>query len=170
VLRGSVTNAASFPANDLSYAWTQVSGKTVTLTGVNSPSATFIAPSATPSAIATLSFNLTVHSTAQTSEGAGTVPVTVDPSIKDQVTITSYTWTNQQGGTLTASAESNVVDGSATLSLFFNDPSLPTGAQTMTSSGGGKFTFNKRSTKKPVNGITVNSNLGGTSTKSTTTS
>lgn len=58
-------------------------------------------------------------------------------------------------------AHSNVVDGTARLSLRLNNPNAGA-AIVMTSAGDGKYTYNARSTKQPSNGVTVNSNLGGT--------
>lgn len=92
------------------------------------------------------------------------ITVATDNSIKDVVTINSYTWTTTQGGTLSVTASTNyVVDGVATsLSLFLN-PSQT--ALTMNYNGNGVFSFSQRSTKKPAGGVTVKSKLGGQDTK-----
>jgi hypothetical protein len=62
-LDGSQSVAANVPAGSVSYAWTQLSGPTVTLTGATTATATFTAPGAPTIAIgstASLSFKLTV--------------------------------------------------------------------------------------------------------------
>ncbi|KAF2218962.1 hypothetical protein BDZ85DRAFT_276587 [Elsinoe ampelina] len=94
------------------------------------------------------------------------VKIINDPTTVDTVTIDSYTYTTQQGGTLSVNAHSNVLDGSARLTIQLNNPTAGT-AITMVNAGGGKFTYNARSTKQPSAGITVTSNYKGKSTKTT---
>lgn len=106
-------------------------------------------------------FTVTITSTKWKTSSTARVTITNDPSRSDIITIDSYTWTTQQGGTISVTAHSNVVDGTAKLSVTLNDPTA--GAPiVMTSAGGGKFTYNSRSTKRPSGGVSVSSNLRGT--------
>lgn len=93
--------------------------------------------------------------------------VTSDPAGKDDVVIDSYTWSSLQSGTISVTAHTNVADGTAKLSVSLNNPT-PGAAIQMTSQGGGKFSYNARSTKKPTNGVTVASNFGGSNAKTAT--
>jgi hypothetical protein len=164
-LAGKVDNAASFPSGDLTYSWTQTGPEPkVTLTGASAATATFSAPSATASV--TYTFDLTVTSKSAGTSSTDTIVVSNDPKGVDVVTVTSYTWTSQQGGTLSVSAQSNVVDGSAKLTLQLLNPNA--GATlTMVDSKQGKFTYTARSTKQPSGGVRVTSNFGGIGNKTT---
>lgn len=165
ILAGKADNAASFPTGDLTYAWTQTAGSTVTLTGAAAATASFTIPKGTVAASYT--FELTVKSKSGI-ESKDTVVVSSDPKGVDTVTITSYTWTNTQGGTIAVSAQSNVVDGSATLRLQLLTPNAG-GFLTMVSAGNGKWTYNARSTKQPSGGVRVTSSIGGVGNKTTLT-
>lgn len=166
-LSGKADNAASLPANDLTYSWSQVSGPTVTLTGATSAKASFTAPSA--AALTKYTFALKVTSASEKTDSTDNIDVSSDPNGLDTVVIDSYTTTTQQGGTIAVNAHTNVVDGTAKLTI-----QLINGAAgnpiAMTDIGGGKFTYTARSTKKPTGGITVTSNFKGKSTITTTTS
>lgn len=166
-LSGKADNAGSLPAGDLSYSWSQTAGPTVTLTGATAATASFTAPST--AAVASYTFELTVSSKSLGTKSTDTVVVMNDPKANDAVIIDSYTTTTQQGGTISVTAHSNVVDGSAKLTLQLLNPTAG-GILTMTSAGGGKYTYNARSTKQPSGGIKVTSNLGGTISKTTTSS
>jgi hypothetical protein len=165
-LVGKVDNAASFSSGDLTYSWNQTGpdGAKVTLTGASAATATFAVPSATASVSYT--FDLTVKSKSAGTSSTDTIIVTNDPKGADVVTVTSYTWTSQQGGTLSVSAQSNVVDGSAKLTLQLMNPTA--GAVfTMVDAKQGKFTYTARSTKQPSAGVRVTSNLLGVGNKTT---
>ncbi|KAK5734173.1 hypothetical protein LTR17_009156 [Elasticomyces elasticus] len=165
-LVGKADNAASFQTGDLTFAWTQTGGPTITLSGTASPSAAFTAPAV--ATLTTYTFSCKVSSTGFATSSTDTIIVTNDPNGKDEVIIDSYTWSSGNGGTISAIAHSNVVDGSAKLSLVLNNPGA--GAPIpMTSTGGGKFSYSARSTKKPSNGITVQSQFGGSTSTTTTT-
>ena len=166
-LSGKPDNAGSLPSGDLSYSWSQTAGPTVTLSGGAAATASFTAPSV--AALTSYTFELTVSSKSLGTKSTDTVVVTNDPKAIDAVVIDSYTTTKQQGGSISMTAHSNVVDGSAKLTLQLLNPNAGA-ALTMTSAGGGKFTYNARSTKQPSGGIKVTSNLGGTVSKTTTSS
>lgn len=166
-LAGSADNAASLPSGDLTYSWTQIAGPTVTLTGGAKPTASFTAP--TVSALTSYSFNLTVTSTSTKQTSTDTVIVTNDPKAVDAVVIDVYTATTQKGGTISITAHSNVVDGSAKLTVQLNNAGTAL-AMVAVSGSPGKYTYNNSGTKAPANGITVSSNLGGKAAKTTTTS
>ena len=164
-LVGKVDNAASFPAGDLTYSWNQTSpAAKVSLTGASAATATFAVPSATASVSYT--FDLTVKSKSAGTSSTDTIIVTNNPKGVDVVTVTSYTWTSQQGGTISISAQSNVVDGSAKLTVQLLNPN-PGGALTMVDAKNGKFTYTARSTKQPSGGVKVSSNFGGVDNKTT---
>jgi hypothetical protein len=165
-LSGKADNSAALPSGDLSYAWTQISGPTVTLTGGASSTASFTAPSV--GALTKYTFALTVTSASEKSNSVDNVDVSSDPNAFDTVVIDSYTTTTQNGGTISITAHSNVVDGTAKLTVQLLNPTAGA-ALTMTSAGGGKYTYNAKSTKKPTGGITVTSNLKGKSTITATT-
>jgi hypothetical protein len=161
-LKAAVSNSASFAANSLKYSWT--ASPHLTIVNPTAATASFVAPSVTTST----SYTLTVTVTSGTDSATDTMIVRSDPSKADEVVIDSYSWNNRQGGTLSVTAHTNVIDGSASLSLVLNNPNAgaPLG---MTASGDGKFTYSARSTKNPTNGITVNSNLKGTASSRTLT-
>ena len=94
-----------------------------------------------------------------------TATIKIDPTIKDFVAIDSFIWTSQQGGTLSVTAHSNVVDGSNKgMSLVLSG----TTALAMPSSGGGKCTYQAHSTKKTT-GVQAKNDLGGVSAALTVT-
>ena len=164
-LVGKVDNAASFSSGDLTYSWVQTgSGSKVTLTGASAATATFAVPSAT--AAVSYTFDLTVKSKSAGTSSTDSIVVSNDPKGNDAVTITSYTWTSQQGGTLSVTAQSNVVDGSAKLTLQLMNPNAGT-AITMVDAKQGKYTYSARSTKQPSGGVRVTSNLGGVGNRTT---
>jgi hypothetical protein len=165
-LVGKVDNAASFPSGDLTYSWNQTGpdGAKVTLTGASAATATFAVPSATASVSYT--FDLTVKSKSAGTSSTDTIVVSNDPKGADVVTVTSYTWTSQQGGTISVSAQSNVVDGSAKLTLQLMNPTAGA-VLTMVDAKQGKFTYTARSTKQPSAGVKVTSNLLGFGNKTT---
>ncbi|OQN98878.1 hypothetical protein B0A48_15224 [Cryoendolithus antarcticus] len=158
-LTGKATNAQS-PG----FAWTQTAGAIVTLAGSNAASAFFTAPKV--AVVTTLDFTLTV--TSGTTTATDLVTITINPTGNDVVTIDSYTWSSSNSGNIAVTAHSNVIDGTATLSLILNNPNAGS-ALTMTNAGGGKWTYNARSTSKPSSGSTVRSNLGGSTSRTTTT-
>ncbi|KAK6443503.1 hypothetical protein LTR95_000330 [Oleoguttula sp. CCFEE 5521] len=143
-LTGKATNAQS-----PSFAWLQTAGATVTIAGSNAASASFTAPKVT--VVTTLSFTLTV--TSGTTTATDLITITINPTGNDVVTIDAYTWSSSQSGSIAVTAHSNVIDGTATLSLILNNPNAGT-PLTMTNAGGGKWTYNARSTGKPSGGIT----------------
>jgi hypothetical protein len=164
-LAGKVDNAASFPSGDLTYSWVQIdSGAKVTLTGASAATATFTVPSAT--AVANYTFELTVKSKSAGTSSNDTIVVSNDPKGADSVTVTSYTWTSQQGGTISVSAQSNVVDGSAKLTIQLMNPNAGA-VLTMVDAKKGQYTYTARSTKQPSGGVRVTSNLGGVGNKTT---
>jgi hypothetical protein len=161
-LKGVVSNAASF--SNLQYSWAQTAGPTITLANPTTATASFVAPRV--AALTSYTFELTV--TAGTSTAKDSITVTNDPSKPDVVTVDSYTWDSRQGGTLFVTGHSNVVDGSARLSLILNNPNAGNPIA-MTNSGDGKFTYTARSTKNPSGGVTIRSNLNGQATLTTRT-
>ncbi|KJX94220.1 hypothetical protein TI39_contig4207g00003 [Zymoseptoria brevis] len=154
-LKAVVSNAASFPANSLKYSWT--ADPQLTISNPTAATVSFTAPNV----VALTSYTVMVNVTSGTTSATDSVTVRVDPSRPDEVFIDSYNWNNRQGGTISVTAHSNVVDGNARLSLILNNPNAGTPIP-MVSSGGGRFTYTARSTKNPTNGITVRSNLRGT--------
>lgn len=166
LLAGKADGAPNPAPSDLTYSWTQVSGPTITLTGASAATASLTVPSA--AAPTSYTFQLNVKSVSTGTVSSDTVVVSSDPNANDAVVIDSYTTTTQQGGTISVTAHSNVVDGSAKLSIQLLNPNAGT-TIAMTSAGGGKFTYNARSTKAPTGGIMVSSNLGGKISKTTTT-
>ncbi|KAG8625844.1 hypothetical protein KVT40_006245 [Elsinoe batatas] len=164
-LTGSAANSASFPSGDLSYSWAQKTGNPITLSGATTSKCSFTLPNITTTS-EFYELELTVKSASLKTTSTDIVKVTNDPSTIDTVTIDSYTYTTKQGGTVSVNAHSNVVDGSARLTIQLNNPSAGT-AITMVNAGGGKFTYNARSTKQPSAGITVTSNYKGKSSRTT---
>jgi len=164
-LAGKADNAASFPSGDLTYNWVQTGSEPkVTLTGASAATATFAVPSTTASVSYT--FVLTVKSKSAGTSSTDTIVVASDPKSLDTVIITSYTWTSQQSGTLSVTAQSNVVDGSAKLTLQLMNPNAGA-VLTMVDSKQGKFTYSARSTKQPSGGVRVTSSFGGVGNKTT---
>lgn len=165
-LIGSNTNAL-IPESDLSYTWFQASGSSITIQGTGK-TVSFPAPAqvaATPIILRDIQLIITNKgATPAINSSPAHIIVSTDKSVKDFVTINSYTWTTTQGGTLSVTASTNyVVDGTnITLQLLLNPSTTPL---TMNYNGGGVWSFSQRSTKKPAGGVTVKSTLGGTDTK-----
>lgn len=157
-------------ASDATYAWAQTpgtfTGTAITLTNGNTAKATFTAPKVTTAV--TYNFTLTVKSASLGTSATSTVLITNDPNVADIIVIDSYTTTTQQGGTVSVNAHTNVIDGSSKLSIQLLNPAAGT-AVAMTDLGGGKWTYNARSTKKPSGGVQVISNVGGKTVKTTVT-
>jgi hypothetical protein len=167
-LSGTDTNA-NVPDTDVTYAWTQVSGPSVTLSGTGAK-VSFTAPAnaaATP--IVNSTFTLTIaRKDNPTIKSTDDVIITTNKATKDTVSIQSYTWTTQQGGTLSVSAKTNYILDNTTASLKLI--LLPGTAQlSMTGASGGVWTYQARSTKNPAGGVQVKSALGGSDTKTTVT-
>ena len=158
-LQGTVDNAASF--NDLTYSWAQVAGPAVTLSKSDTLKPTFTVPAATTTV--TYSFELTVSSK---SKGTQSKDIVVVGNGIDTVTITAYTWTNTQGGTISVTAQST--NSTAKLSLQLMNPNAGN-VLTMTAVSGtpGKFTYSARSTKQPSQGVRVTSTIGGVGSRTT---
>lgn len=166
-LAGKISNSGDFDSSDLSYNWTQVSGPSIKLSATTVLNPSFTAPAT--SATAKCVFALKVTSTAAGTNSTSNVTITNDPSLKDVVVVDSYTWTSQQSGTISVTAHTNVIDGTATkMTLYLSNTATGTGLA-MTSLGGGKFSYSARSTKKPANGVTVQSQFLGTATSASTT-
>jgi hypothetical protein len=136
----------------------------VTLTGASAATATFAVPSAT--ATVSYTFDLTVKSKSTGTNSTDTIIVTNDPKGDDIVTVTSYTWTSQQGGTISVSAQSNVVDGSAKLTMQLLTPNAGA-VLTMVDAKKGLYTYTARSTKQPSGGVRVTSNFRGVGDRAT---
>jgi hypothetical protein len=164
-LAGKVSNTASFPSGDLTYSWVQTGPEAkVALTGASAATATFAVPSAT--ATVSYTFDLTVKSKSTGTNSTDTIIVTNNPTGDDIVTVTSYTWTSQQGGTISVSAQSNVVDGSAKLTLQLMNPTAGA-VLTMVDAKKGLYTYTARSTKQPSGGVRVTSNFRGVGERAT---
>jgi hypothetical protein len=160
-LSGKADNSSTLPAGDLKYNWSQISGPTVTLSGGSSPTASFTAPSL--AALTKCTFTLTVSSASEGTNNTDSADVSNDPKAID-----SYTTTTQNGGTIAITAHTNVVDGTAKLSVQLLNPTAGT-TVAMVSAGGGKFTYGAMGVKKPSSGVSVSSNFGGKATSTTIT-
>ncbi|KAL1297994.1 hypothetical protein AAFC00_006500 [Neodothiora populina] len=165
-LKATVSNSDSFPQGDLLYNWTQISGPAIKLSGTTVVLPSFTAPAA--AAKATCVFFVNVTSKAAGTYNSTSFAIINDPSVKDVVSIDSYTYTSQQGGTLSVTASSNIIDGSMTMMQLYLQNTVGGTALTMTHTGGGKFSYSARSTKKPATGVSVQSGAGGTSSRSAT--
>lgn len=158
-LVGTADNVGSF--TDLTYNWAQVAGPSVALTGATAATAKFTVPSAT-SAVS-YSFELTVASKSKGTQSKDTV--VVDNSY-DTVTITAYTWTNSQSGTISVTAQTTNTTNKLTLQLM-NPTAGPILTMVPVSGSPGKFSYNARSTKQPSQGVKVTSSGGGSSSRTT---
>jgi hypothetical protein len=84
----------------------------------------------------------------------------------DTVTITAYTWTNTQSGTISVTAQTT--NTTAKLSLQLMNPTAGVALNMVPVSGSpGKFTYNARSTKQPSQGIKVSSTGDGSASRTT---
>ncbi|KEQ68439.1 hypothetical protein M436DRAFT_58559 [Aureobasidium namibiae CBS 147.97] len=81
-------------------------------------------------------------------------------TVKDVVTIDSYTTNSSGGGSISVTASTNIVGYVAELKVYLTNSATGT-ATTMTSNGNGKFSVTILKTKQPANGIFVTSNGGG---------
>jgi hypothetical protein len=114
-LTGSANDPAGAAGQPLSYQWTQTAGPTVTLSGANTATATFTAPTMTTGqGPLSLGFKLTVTN-ALGASGSATTSVTVQP-IRDTVTIGTAIWRARKSQ-LSVTAVSSVSNGSPVLTL-----------------------------------------------------
>ena len=142
----------------LTYAWKQVSGPAVVLTGATTVSPTFTAPAKATS----LGFSLTVSDGILTST-ASVVTITVS-SANDTVTITIAEYRAAQQR-LTVTASSSITDGTPVLTLLGYGPN---GAGvTMPFQGGGLYTVILSGVTQPAT-VSVSSSLGGSATSALT--
>jgi hypothetical protein len=114
-------SATSTPATGVSFAWTQTSGPTITLTNANTATAQFTAPAGP----AILGFQVKVTNTLGLST---TLPVTVTVA-GDIASVFSATW-SQRSGRLTVIAQSSVPAAPTTLSASVVNGTTTTLAQT----------------------------------------
>jgi hypothetical protein len=178
-LSGSNTNTALVDGN-LNFEWTQTGG-TPLGTGVNkltnptAKTATFIAPQQT------VTYTFQLKACVKDASGASTTKCATastkiviqtrasNPNIKDIVTVDTFSWQSQQGGTLSVACHSNVVDGTVTsMRLTANTLTGGTAAMSAVGSTPGAFTFQSRSVKLP-GAVTCTSNIGGSGSRTTTT-
>jgi hypothetical protein len=177
-LAASNTNAALTDLN-LNYAWTQTVGTTLAgnnaLKNANTAKPTFIAPQT-----ATI-YKFDVKICVKDAAGASTAQCSIDqvqitiqtkasnPAIKDVVTVDTFSWQSQQGGTISVACHSSVVDGTVT-TMTLTGNTLPGGSVSMTAVGStpGAFTYQSRSVKQPTS-VTCTSNLLGAASRTTTT-
>lgn len=163
----NVTNSADFPANDLSYSWTQISGPSVTLSSNSAINPSFTAPAGTTKA--TYNFTIKATSASKGTSSAANLTIISDPSVPDIITIDSYTWTSTQSGTISVTATTNIIGFNANLKLYLNNAATGTFV-TMVNNGNGKFSYSaSKQSKKPANGITVASDFGGVKSLAGTT-
>ncbi len=143
----------------LTYAWTQVSGPAVALTGPTTVSPTFT----TPPKPGLLGFTLTVNN-GLLSSTPSLVTVTVNAGVNDAVIITlaEYRLAQQR---LTINATSNIADGSPVLTLQGYGPNKA--GVPMTYTGGGIYTVILTGVAQP-DSVIVTSSFGGTATSGLT--
>ncbi len=143
----------------LTYAWVQVSGTPVVLTGANTVSPTFTAPAAPT----VLGFTLTVNNGLLNS-AAALVTVTVTANVADTINITVAEYRIGQQR-LTVNATSSILDGTPVLTLAGYGPN-GTGVQ-MAYQGNGLYILILSGVAQPAT-VTVNSSFGGTRTSALT--
>ncbi|GME28687.1 uncharacterized protein LTHEOB_9665 [Neofusicoccum parvum] len=166
-------DTSSNDQSTLTYSWTQVSGDKITIDTTTASTLSFTAPSQTADKIVR-TFNCTISVKDSTLAGWAAVNVT-STNGADTVTIDSYTWVSQQGGTINIVAHTNVVwDPTAadpakgpTLTLLFGN-AAPNPVITPTYQGSGKWSWSSRSVKKPAS-IRITSTRGGSATLTSTT-
>lgn len=162
----NVTNKADFTANDLTYSWTQIEGPSVTLSSNSAANPSFTAAAGTVKT--TYTFNIKVTSAAQGTSGSASISVISDPSVPDIIGIDSYTWTSTQSGTISVTANTNIIGFDAKLKLYLTNSATGT-AITMVNNGGGRYSYSSNKVKKPANGITIASDFGGVKSLAATT-
>ncbi len=143
----------------LTYAWVQVSGTPVVLTGANTVSPTFTAPAAPT----VLGFTLTVNNGLLNS-AAALVTVTVTANVADTVNITIAEYRIGQQR-LTVNATSSIVNGTPVLTLAGYGVN-GAGVQ-MAYQGNGLYIVVLTGVAQPAT-VTVNSSFGGTRTSALT--
>jgi hypothetical protein len=124
-LDGSPSIAANVPTGAVKYAWSQISGPTVTLANANTPTATFTAPGAPAVPVgstAALTFKLAVTGPAgsvdsRTLTATDTNPDTTPPTVTAP-TVTQVTTTTPKTVTMTTIATDNV--GVASVTFFYS--------------------------------------------------
>ncbi|MFY1825891.1 myxosortase-dependent M36 family metallopeptidase [Myxococcus fulvus] len=105
-LNGTATDA---DGDTITYAWTQTSGPSVTLTGADTSAATFTAPSVTGESVV-LGFSLVATAAGQASE-ASTVTVTVTRTNTKPVVSATSSYTVHEGSGVKLTATGTDADG-----------------------------------------------------------
>ncbi|KAJ8106874.1 hypothetical protein OPT61_g9255 [Boeremia exigua] len=146
-LSGSNTEA-KLTNDQLNFKWTQISpaSPAITLTTSDTATAGFTAPKVTTET--TFSFNLTVSlKSDSTKQSQVTVPIKINPTAEDIVTIESYTWASSKSGSITVACSSNVRNGENTgMTLLLGTTSIK-----MSSSGGaGRWAYTATKVNRPA--------------------
>jgi hypothetical protein len=147
--------------DQLNFTWTQTSpsSPTVSITNPSAATATFTAPKVTTET--TFNFTLTVSlKSNSTAKSTVVVPVKINPTAADIVTIDTYTWESRQSGSISVSCSSNVRNGdNKKMTLLLNGV---TNIPMAVSGGAGRWAYTARSTQRP-NTLQCVSDLGGKS-------
>jgi hypothetical protein len=147
--------------DQLNFTWTQTSpsSPTVSITNPSAATATITAPKVTTET--TFNFTLTVSlKSNSTAKSTVVVPVKINPTAADIVTIDTYTWESRQSGSISVSCSSNVRNGdNKKMTLLLNGV---TNIPMAVSGGAGRWAYTARSTQRP-NTLQCVSDLGGKS-------
>ncbi|XMA18348.1 hypothetical protein WAI453_011139 [Rhynchosporium graminicola] len=139
-------------ASDLTYAWSQISGSTVGVTLAKSLTSTpsFVAPVVPVGVSQPREFRVIITHTPSGSKANDTIVVTSDRSSTsfDHPVIDTLTWASRQGGTVTASVRTELVDAAGSMRIVFGP--VAGGVERLMTRGAeinGKvtYTFNARS-------------------------
>ncbi|KAF9026950.1 hypothetical protein BDZ89DRAFT_1067279 [Hymenopellis radicata] len=160
LLSGSIANEVD--VGNVTFAWTQISGQTVTLAGTDTINATFVAPIV--STLTTVVFSLTASSDAGSTTDS--VAITINPSATvDFITLEEVSWKSGRGsGLLTVTATTN----SASSALFMSATNPNIDRLAMSPLGGNRFQIVVSVRPAPMS-VTVSSSLGASTTTFTIT-
>jgi hypothetical protein len=150
------------PSDQLVFEWTQnvPASPRAVIQGADQPTATVVAPSVVRDT--TFTFQVTISLKSNSSQSSLTrlnVKVSVGADI---VTLDSYVWDTRQGGTLSVTCHSNVINGDVKSMRLVLNQNTATGIAMSRGDGPGRFVHEGRSTKKPTN-VQCVSPLGGKS-------
>ncbi len=161
--------ATSNPNNAaLTFAWAQVSGTPVLLSGANTVAATFQAPLVAPGAASVLTFSVTVTGVGQPTS-TDTVVITVNPVVADIVGIGTVEYRTRALRLViqATSTAANAVPPAVLMAQSFDRAGQPMMAPTQMSLAAGAYTLTLVGALQPFT-VRVTSNHGGTATSGIT--
>lgn len=146
-LSGSNTEA-KLTNDQLNFAWTGPATPAITITNANSATASFTAPKVTTEQTFTFTLTVSLKSDPK-AKSEVTVPIKVNPTAPDVVTMDTYTWVSSKSGSISVSCSSNVRDGTNKKMTLLLNGVAATPAMGI-SGGNGRWAYTNTKVNRPT--------------------